>query len=221
MNSINRLSRLVVAAAVTIALLPAGSLLAQQDVITVGTVTGSGVVDVPVYIRDVSGTPLGIDQPAGSRIQSYSIKVNYAAAADVSGITFTRAGITASLIPVFESSPSAAGTISLLGNFVEATNLIPFVSNAAAPGNQVAHLLVTIPPAVPVGTVITLTLDPALTQLDNQGGTNQETTASGALALVNGQITVAPASATIPSLSDLGLALLAISLGLVAFRMLR
>jgi hypothetical protein len=223
MNSINRYSRLALAAAVLFALLPAGSLLAQAppDVITVGTVSGFGTVDVPVYIRDASGSPLGIDQPAGSRIQSYSIKVDYAAPANVSGITFTRAGITAALTPAFESNPAAAGSISLLDSFVEASNLIPFVSNAAAPGNQVAHLLVTIPPAVPPGTVITLTLDPALTQLTNQGGTTQETTGNGSLQLVNGSITVTAAGPTVPTLSHLALALLAISLAIVAVRMVR
>ena len=66
--------------------LPAGFLNAgaplPQDVVTVGIVNGPqfSVVDVPVYIRDTSSTPLGLDQPAGSRIQSYSIKVNYAPA---------------------------------------------------------------------------------------------------------------------------------------------
>src|SRR5437764_15487578 len=67
-----------------------------QDVVTVASVNGplGSVVDVPVYIRDVSLTPLGLDQPPGSRIQSYSIKVNYAPASAVQSITFTRAGIT-------------------------------------------------------------------------------------------------------------------------------
>src|SRR4051812_247889 len=98
-----------------------------QDVITVATVSGGAntTVNVPVYIRDTSGTPLGIDQPPGSRIQSYSIKVNYSPASAVSAVTFTRAGITQSLTPAFESSPSAAGTITLLDTFAENTNLIP------------------------------------------------------------------------------------------------
>lgn len=115
--------------------LPAATAVAQPqpaDVVTVGTVSGSGTVDVPVYIRDVSGTPLGIDQPAGSRIQSWSIKVDYAAAASVQSITFTRAGITTPLTPTFESSPSAAGTVSLIDTFDEAINLVPFTSNAPA-----------------------------------------------------------------------------------------
>ena len=54
---------------------------AAQDAVTVGTVSASGnTVDVPVYIRDVSGTSLGRDQPAGSRIQAFTIKVLYAPA---------------------------------------------------------------------------------------------------------------------------------------------
>src|SRR5438477_12791122 len=78
----------------------AATAAAQQDVVTVGSVTANGsVVDVPVSIRDVSGTPLGIDRPAGSKIQAFSIKVSYAPASAVSAITFSRSGITAGLTP--------------------------------------------------------------------------------------------------------------------------
>src|SRR4051794_34136246 len=107
-----------------------------QDVVTVATVNGpqSTVVDVPVSIRDTSLTPLGLDQPPGSRIQSYSIKVNYAPASAVQSISFSRAGITSSLTPTFENSPSSAGSISLLDSFQESTNLIPFTLNAPPPG---------------------------------------------------------------------------------------
>src|SRR5207302_8476692 len=143
-----------------------------QDVVTVGIVNGPqfSVVDVPVYIHDTSSTPLGLDQPAGSRIQSYSIKVNYAPASAVQSITFTRAGITAALTPTFESSPSSAGSISLLDTFQESTNLIPFTLNGAAPGNQVGHLIFTLSPSANPTTPITLTLDPLLTQLTDEGG---------------------------------------------------
>lgn len=204
------------------ALLPAAPAAAQtaSDVITVGTVTGGGpVIDVPVYIRDVSGTPLGIDQPPGSRIQSYSIKVDYAPASAVSSVTFTRAGITSSLTPTFEVSPSSPGSISLLDTFQEATNLIPFTLNAPAPGNQVAHLLVTLSPSATPGTVITLTLDPLLTQLTNEGGTpaSIERTLNGTLTLVNGSITVTGTS--IPTLSPWALAALALLIGTIALRL--
>src|SRR5438477_13064198 len=96
---------------------------AAQDVVTVGSVTTSNsIVDIPLYIRDTSVTPLGIDRPAGSRIQSFSIKVDYAPASAVSSVTFSRAGITASLTPKSEFTPSSTGSISLLDTFQESTN---------------------------------------------------------------------------------------------------
>src|SRR6266545_3555248 len=148
--------------ALLLALFAATSALGQAaDSVTVGTVNfaaAGSTVDVPVYIRDVSGTPLGLDQPPGSRIQSYSLTVNYAPASAVQSVTFTRAGITAPLTPAFESSPSAPGTISLLDVFQESTNLIPFTLNGAPPGNQVGVLHVTIAPTATVGTTIALTL---------------------------------------------------------------
>src|SRR4051794_26624401 len=123
-----------------------GALLGQ-DAVTVGTVTADdSTVDVPVYIRDVSGTPLGMDKPAGSKIQSFSIKVLYSPASAISSVTFSRAGITNSLSPTLELSPSGTGSISLLETFQENTNPIPFTLNAGAPGNLVAHLVFTLAP---------------------------------------------------------------------------
>src|SRR5436190_8684319 len=209
------------AGALSLALLTAVPALAgpapvpSSDTVTVGTVSlasAGSTVDVPVYIRDASGTPLGIDQPPGSRIQSYSLTVNYAPASAVQSVTFTRAGITAPLTPAFESSPSAAGTISLLDVFQESTNLIPFTSNAPLPGNQVGVLHVTIAPTATVGTTIALTLDPTLTQLANQAGTTSETVANNNLTLVNGAIVV---TTPVPALSGWALALLAMALAAV------
>jgi len=193
-----------------------------QDVVTVAIVNGPqySVVDVPVYIRDVSSTPLGLDQPPGSRIQSYSIKVNYSPASAVQSISFSRAGITAGLTPTFENSPSSAGSISLLDSFQESTNLIPFTLNGLPPGNQVAHLLVTLSPTATVGQVITLTLDPTLTQLTDEAGNpgTIETVANTRLALVSGSITVIP---SVPAMSFLVLGLLAAALAFVGFRFIR
>lgn len=177
---------------------------AAQDAITVGTVTADGpTVDVPVFIRDASGTPLGVDRPAGSKIQSFSIKVNYSPAAAVGSVTFSRAGITANLTPTFETSPSTPGTISLLDSFSETTAPIPFNSNAALPGDQVAHLVFQLTSAAQPGTSITLALDSSTTQLSNQGGTTTETSSSG-LTLTPGAIqipvptlTLTPSSQTV------------------------
>jgi hypothetical protein len=212
----------LLAALVACALLRGPSAAAQvppQDVVTVGSTTGFGgtVVDVPVYIRDTSGTPVGVDQPPGAKLQSWSIKVNYAPASSVQSISFTRAGITTSLTPQFEASPSSAGAISIIDTFHEATNPVPFTSNAALPGNQVAHLLIQLAPSAPAGT-LTLTLDPTLTQLNDEGGdaATNETVANGRLLLVSGAVTVFPASA-IPSLSTIALFAVALALAGLAF----
>ena len=201
--------------------LPAGAAVLQPDVITAGSVTAvSSVVDVPVYIRDLSGTPLGLDQPPGSRIQSYSIKVNYSPASAVSSISFTRAGITAPLTPLLELSPSSPGAISLLDTFQESTNLVPYTLNGAVPGNQVANLHIVLSPSVTSGTVITLTLDSTLTQLGNENGTTKETTTLNTLALVNGSITVPVGFVNdVPALSTWALILLAAALAIIAIRM--
>ena len=138
-------------------------------------------------------------------------------------VTFTRSGITAGLTPAFENSPATPGTISLLETFHEATNPIPFTLDAAAPGDTVAHLLVTLSPSAAPGTVIALTLDPTLTQLTDEGGdaATKETTGGGNLALVNGSITVgAPvAGAGAPTLSLWALLALMISLAVIAVRL--
>jgi IPTL-CTERM motif len=203
---------LVIAAAIPAAAGPAPVL--TNDTVTVGTVTvasAGSTVDVPVFIRDVSGTPLGLDQPFGSRIQSYGLTVNYPAAS-VQSISFTRGGITAPLTPTFESSPSSAGTITLLDVFQESTNLIPFTLNGAVPGNQVAVLHVTIAAGVTPGTVIPLTLDSTLTLLNNQAGTIKESVPTNNLTLVNGSILV---TAPAPALSTWALAALALALAAI------
>jgi hypothetical protein len=204
-----------------VAVFSAGAAIAAPaDVITVGTRIGvpGTTVDVPVYIRDTSGTPLGIDQPPGSRIQSYSIKVDYSPASAVQSITFTRAGITQSLTPTFENSPSGPGTVSLIDTFNESTSLIPFTSNAALPGNQIGVLHVTLAAAGVVGTPVTLTLDPTLTQLTDQGGSpaTKETVNAGNLTLVNGSIALV---ADIPAMSHWMLVLFVAALGVIALRL--
>ncbi len=171
-----------------------------QDVVTVGTVTANGnTVDVPVYIRDVSGTPIGRDQPAGSKIQAFTIAVNYAPAASVQSVTFSRAGITAGLTPTFETSPSSAGSISLLEQFDESSNPVLFNLNAPAPGDQVAHLVFTLSSSAAPGSSITLTLDSSAsstTELSNQGGTTNEAP-PGSLTVVSGAINIPQPSLSI------------------------
>jgi hypothetical protein len=220
-NLTTTIRAVLLAGAAALLLAPAARpAVVTPDSVTVATVNGAQFtqVDVPVSIRDLSGTPLGLDQPAGSRIQAYSITVNYSPASAVQAISFSRAGITTSLTPAFENSPSSPGSISLLDSFQESTNLIPFTLNAPAPGNRVAHLLVTLAPSVVPGTVITLTLDPTLTQLSNDSGTTSESTTTANLTLVSGAITVLP---SVPATSHVILLMLALTLAFIGARMIR
>lgn len=191
----SRFAVLVLFVLVSITAAPA---LFAQDAVTVGTVTANGpTVDVPVSIRDVAGTALGMDQPAASRIQAFSIRVTYPASA-VSSISFNRAGITAGLTPAFETKPASAGAISLLASFPQSTSPIPFTLNAGAPGNLVAHLTVTLSSSAAPGTDVALTLDASTTQLTDEGGSaaTKETQGNGRLVLVSGAIHI-----PVPSLS--------------------
>jgi hypothetical protein len=217
------MTRYTILLAISWMMLPAAPAAAQplpQDVITVGTATArpSTTISVPVYIRDVSGTSLGIDQPPGSRIQSFSIKVDYAPTSAITAVTFTRAGITTALTPTFEASPSGPGTISLLATFPEGTNLIPFTSNAPAPGQQIGSLNFTISGAAIPGTLVTLNLDPVLTQLTDQGGSpaTRESVTNGNLALVSGAIAIV--SGDVPTLSTWALLFLAAALTFITLR---
>lgn len=167
--------------------------LAATDVITVGTVNAtSPTVDVPISIRDVSGTPLGMDQPAGSKIQSFSVKVTYAPASAVQSVTIARAGITQNLTPAFENKPVTSNTVSLLEQFQESSNPIPFTLNASSPGNLVAHMTFTLSPSATPGSSITLTLDTTASTLSDEGGgaATKETVANGRLTLTNGAINI-------------------------------
>jgi hypothetical protein len=187
------MKRIVLFLATTVVALVPFTASAQHDVVTVGSATWTGgTVDIPVFVRDVSGTQLGVDQPAGSKIQSFSFKVNYSPSSAISGATFTRAGITASLSPTFESSPSSSGSISWLATFAEGSANVPFTLNKAAPGDQVAHIVFTLSGSAAAGSSISLTLDSSVTQLTNQGGTTKESTTSSptTLTLVNGSISI-------------------------------
>lgn len=180
-------------ACAALAVLGLAAPLFAQDSVTVGTVnTTSSTVDVPVYIRDVAGTPLGKDREPASHIQAYSIKVTYAPASAVSSATFTRSGVTAGLNPSFESAPKTADSVSLLGTFPQSSNPIPLVLNASAPGTKVGNIRLVLSASATPGTTITLHLDPALTQLTDEGGTaaTKETSANGRLTLVDGAVNV-------------------------------
>ncbi|GEM_PF-5803831 len=173
-----------------------------QDVLTVGGTlcragTPGSIVTVPVYIRDVPGTPLGPDAGAGKYIEGYAFRVTFTNAAQINAtngalaVSGADAGIITGSLP--ESYYSHAGTtdFAFLRAFAEAGTTLPFNQTAAAPGDQVATLSVQLAATATPGTTIGITLDsnPAHTVLGNDGGTLGESSGNG-LTLVDGCITV-------------------------------
>ena len=196
MNPWRKAAASIVAAAVLSFAAP----MFAADAVTVGTVTANGTnVTVPIYIRDASGTPLGMDRPAGSKIQSFSMKVTYAPTSAVQSISIQRAGITANLSPTSEFKPVTANSVSLLATFPEGANTIPFTLDGPSSGNLVAQLVVTLSASATPSSSITLTLDPALTQLTDSGGSaaTKETVANGQLTITDGRIDIPALSLTL------------------------
>src|SRR5262249_50804596 len=131
------------------------------DTLTIGNLSAARgtTANVPVYVRDTSGSPLGMDQAAANRIQGIGFKVSYAPLASVTVVSFTRAGVLQGLTALYETTLTPAGSVGYVGSFAQSTNPIPFVSDASAPGSLIGYLNVTIAQNAPVGTPITLTID--------------------------------------------------------------
>jgi hypothetical protein len=178
--------------ALILILFAAAPLFAASDVLTIGTLSAQRgtVAAVPVYIRDVSGTPLGMDQAAANRIQGIGFKVSYSPASAVSAATFTRAGVLQGLTALYETVLTPAGAVGYVASFAQSTNPVPLVINAAAPGNLIGYLNLTIPQSVAGGTTITLTVDSINAALSNQTGAVIETGNNGKLAITNGSVSV-------------------------------
>lgn len=161
------------------------------DVATLGNavdVVAGSVTSIPIYVRDVSASPLGVDQPAGARIQGLAFRVDFPAAA-VSAASVVPSGITTGLTAAFgPTSGFAPGSVNYLVAYNESSNPIPFVLDAPAEGNEVATIQLTVHPGQAPGNVV-LTLN-AVSELSNQAGTLFENVGNGGLVLVAGSIQV-------------------------------
>src|SRR5437764_6323448 len=183
------MTRKLVLALILLCALP---LFGAGDVLTVGSLSGrrGDTVAVPVYVRDVGGSLLGMDQAAANRIQGIGFKVTFSPASAVSSATFARAGVLQGLTPLYETVLTPPGSVGYVGSFAQASNPVPFTLNGAAPGNLIGNLNVTLSQNASLGTTITLTVDAANAALSNQAGTVIETGNNGKLAVANGAINV-------------------------------
>lgn len=184
------------------------SVVSAQDVLVIGgsnCSTGSpgDVVNVPVLIRDTAGTPLGVDRPAGNRIQAFGFNATptpvSAIAVDGSGklrVTVVKSGITASLTPSIQSSPRTSTTFGYAVSYDEESQPIPFVLNA--PPQQVATISLTLSRMAEIGSRIDITVDPdrSVTLLSNESGTVSESSGNN-LTIQGGCVNVVPVSVLI------------------------
>ncbi len=197
-------------AALFLLAVPAAFAQGAQDAVRFGVPSGTGPFTVPITLSDAAGTPLGVDRPAGERIQAFALTVRFSPAAAVTSATLVRASLLAGRAPIFETTATGPGTITWVGSFDESVGSIPFSQPPGAGGDAILTLSVTLVP----GTTVSASFDAPTTSLSNQGGTLSESTVDATLGL--GPAVALPLGAAdappIPALGDVGLGLLAVAL---------
>lgn len=166
-------------AALVLLAAPAAFAQGTQDALRFGVPAGTGPFTVPITVSDAAGTPLGIDRPAGQRIQAFAVTVRFAPAAAVTSATLVRTGLLAGRMPVFETTATGPGTITWVGLFDESAGAVPFTQPPGTGGDTILSLSVTLAP----GATVSASLDAPTTTLSNQGGTVSESTGDATLVL--------------------------------------
>ncbi len=174
-----RASASIALAALALLAAPAAFAQGAQDAVRFGVPAGAGPFTVPITVSDAAGTSLGVDRPAGQRIQAFAITVRFTPAAAVSSATLVRAGLLAGRTPIFETTATGPGTVTWVGSFDESVGAIPFTQPPGAAGDAILSLSVTLSP----GATLSASFDAPTTTLSNQGGTVSETVADATLAL--------------------------------------
>lgn len=182
-----------------LAIIAALPLAAAQDVLTIGKIsaTAGSSVTVPVYLRDVSGTALGADAGAGNRIQGIMLQVTATPAVAGMSMTFAPTGVLQGRTPLYQRSAGSGW----IGSYSETGNPLPFNTGAAAPGDRIGTLFITVPAGLTGISSIALSFNPAMTMLSNEAGTVTESFVNRHLQLVNGSIALS-GSATSTALAS-------------------
>lgn len=190
-----------------------------RDRLAFGPPSGSGPFDVPITLADAAGTPLGVEGPAGSRIQAIVVTVRFTPASSVTAVTFRRAGLLAGRTPVFETTATGPGTVTWIGVFDEAAGPLPFAQPPSGAGDTVLALAVTLAP----GSSATMSFDAPATTLSNQAGTASESVDDGSLAL-GPPVPLPPdaaAAVPVPASGFFAVAALAFAIGAAGARRVR
>lgn len=172
--------------------------LAAQDVLTIGSTAAApgSTITVPVYLRDASGTALGMTSGVGRRIQGIMLQV--AATPAVGTITFEPAGVLHGRTPLYQRS----GSGRWIGAYSESAHPLPFTVGAAAPGDRIGTLRITLPAALAGTSSVTLAFNPLTTMLSNEAATVTGSLANRQIQLVNGTIALSGGNSTSTALTS-------------------
>ena len=144
-------------------------------------------VEVPVTLKDSSGTRLGSD---GAPIQAVAFRVIAEPKEAVSSITFRRGGVLQRLTPQFEHSQKTDNSVSYLVAFSSAKAKMNLRANPDDAGDEIGRVVVELAPHLAARTVVRLSIDPLTATLSNEGGTLSQQHADGTLQLIDGAIVV-------------------------------
>ncbi len=177
--------------------LPATGQSEAQDVLLLAgppsPVTAGVPVPVTVSLRDLAGTPLGVDQGGANRVQAFAVAVRFSPPGAVASAVVVRSGVTAAATPIFESTVGGTDSLTWIGSFNETANPLAFTQPPAAEGDPFLTLRLSLAPTLPAGAVVTVSFDPVETSLSNRGGTVSEAESDGRL-LLGPAVTVATAT---------------------------
>lgn|GEM_PF-2805906 len=145
-------------------------------------------VSVPVYVADVAGTELGMDQ--SNRIQAFAMKVSFSSPEFVQAAGFTFSGATASLHPLFKSVARNPASVVVLVSYDQNTN--PLVLRGGGQPDLIGTLDFDLNSVTPAGTGFSLTIDPTTAELSDCRGVVFEDVAHHTLALTDTSFTYLP-----------------------------
>ena len=161
---------------------------AEGDVITLDDAEGmpGDEVRIPLYIQDVSGTPLDADDP-GNEVAAWTIQ--FSADNEYYQITgVERAGITAGLEPNLEQFHNGNNTWTVIYN-TSAGNPPPvFTLDEPAPGDLIGELVITLSDEAEGDLLVEM----SDATLSNEAGTVGEYLADETLGVVAGTIHISP-----------------------------
>ena len=200
---VGRIAIVAVALSVAVGLSGATAGPSPTDVLTVATVTspsGTGTVNVPLFLQDNTGTPIGRDKAAGLKISGFAFQVVYGpnacidTPASAGGQILLTGGILASQSADLDSRVKVANNSQSWIYFsAESHGLIPFTA-AATPGDRIGTMVFNLTGCSPGTINLVVTVAGGAAALLYSDSNTSETVGSG-LTVVNGAIVIPSAQA--------------------------